>query len=715
MGSQLNITFMNTTVHLSHAGDIALLLIDNPPVNALSSAVVADLIAAIDRFEQDSEARALVIACTGRTFVAGGDIVEFDNPAFSAKPYNGVLARIEGLSRPVVAALYGTTLGGGMELALAAHYRIAKVGSQFGFPEVKLGILPGSLGTQRLPRLVGPELALDLIMSGRSIGTADALTAGILDAVFENDPAQEGIAFARTLVARGAPVRPTRERTVVFSEATATNFRQALEKADAQAHFHPANRAIVQAVQASTLAFEEGEAQEAQLFDTLRASPQSRALRHLFFAQRQAARIPGLPKDLALRLMRQVGVLGAGTMGRGIAMNFLNAGLPVVLVEQAQAALDIGIAAIRQTYEASAAKGRLTPADVTRRMALLTGSLQDDALSTCDLAIEAVFENMELKRQICARLGAICKPGAIIATNTSTLDVDLLAQASGRPHDFVGMHFFSPAHIMKLLEVVRGAQTAPEVLATVMQLARTIGKVAVVSGVCYGFIGNRMAEVYMRETEFLIMEGASPADVDGAVEALGMAMGPCRMLDLAGIDVGAKTVIEYGKAGGLPPDESYRALVRRLFELGRFGQKTGIGYYKYEGRAPLPNAEVTALATELAQTHGIERRSNIGISRQEIVERLLYPLINEAAKILEDGIAYRPGDIDIIWTAGFGFPNHQGGPIFMADEIGLAVIAQRLTHYAQTRGNAFGYWSVSPLLQSLADSGQRLSDFQGEF
>jgi 3-hydroxyacyl-CoA dehydrogenase len=701
---------MNTTVQFSRSGDIALLLIDNPPVNAISSAVVAGLLDALDRFEQDREARALVIACAGRTFVAGGNIVEFDDPAFSAQPYNRVLARIEAQSRPVVAALHGTTLGGGMELALAAHYRVAKTGSQFGFPEVKLGILPGSLGTQRLPRLAGPELALDLISSGRSIGTADALKAGILDAVFEGDPVNEGIKFACSLVERAAPVRPTRERAVAFSEATDKVFRQALEHADARALFYPAARAIVKAVQASTLGFEQGEAQEAQLFDELRASPQSRALRHLFFAQRQAVRIPGLSKDLALRPIRKVGVLGAGTMGRGIAMNFLNAGLHVVLVEQTQTALDTGINSSRQTYEASAIKGRLTPADVTQRMALLSGSLQDNALASCDLAIEAVFENMELKKQVCAHLGAICKPGAIIATNTSTLDVDVLAQASGRPADFVGMHFFSPAHIMKLLEVVRGAQTAPEVLATVMQLARIIGKVAVVSGVCYGFIGNRMAEVYMREAEFLMMEGASPAEIDGAVEALGMAMGPCRMLDMAGIDVGAKTVIEYGKVGGLPPDDSYRAVVRKMFELGRFGQKTGAGYYRYDGRNPVADPETTRIAKEQATAHAIVRRSDIG--QQEIVERLLYPLINEGAKILEEGIAYRPGDIDIVWTAGYGFPDHQGGPLWMADRIGLATVVQQLAHYAAVRGNPFGYWTVSPLLARLAKSDQRLSDWQ---
>lgn len=700
---------MNTTVSLSRVGRVALLQIDNPPVNALSKTVIDDLSAAVHAFEKGLDAKALVIACAGRTFVAGGDITAFDAPDFSAAPYNQVLARIEALDRHVVASMHGTALGGGMELALAAHYRIAHTGTQLGFPEVRLGLLPGSLGTQRLPRLVGIERALALISGGASIDAAQGLAWGLLDATSEEDAVTAGLTYADALLDRGAPVRPTRARTLPSGEAQAI-LQQAREQAQLKARFYPAAPAIVEAVQAARLPFEQGEAVEARLFETLRASPQSRALRHLFFAQRQAARVPHLPKDLTLRSVQQVGVLGAGTMGRGIAMNFLNAGLPVVLVEQTPQALSAGLSAIREVYEASAAKGRLKTSDLERRMALLTGALNDSALATCDLVIEAVFENMDLKKQVCARLGAICKAGAIIATNTSTLDVDALAVATRRPQDVVGMHFFSPAHIMKLLEVVRGAQTDPAVLATVMQLARTIGKVAVVSGVCYGFIGNRMAEVYMREAEFLIMEGATPSEVDAAVEDLGMAMGPCRMLDMAGIDVGAKTVIEYGKAGGLPPDVSYRALVRRLFELGHFGQKTGAGYYRYEGRKALPNPQVDTLAGQLAREHGIVRRAHI--ERDEIVERLLYPLINEGAKILQEGIAYRPGDIDVVWTAGYGFPDHRGGPIFMADEIGLSRITQRLAHHAQARGNPFGYWTISPLLQSLAEQGRRLSDWE---
>jgi 3-hydroxyacyl-CoA dehydrogenase len=692
---------MTSPVTLSRQGDIALLRIDNPPVNALSPAVATGLDAAVRAFEADRGCKALLLYCEGRTFVAGGDIAAFEQPNFSARPFNDMLARLEGLDRPVVGALHGTVFGGGLELALACHWRVAHPKTQFGFPEVKLGLLPGSLGTQRMPRVVGVELALDLIASGRSIDAATALKTGVVDELREGAPLDAGLAFVEALLARGAGPRRLSERSVPTDALAPDFFDRALAEAARSKPFYPAARNIVLAVQASLRPFAEGAAEEARLFEALVASPESKALRHLFFAERQAAKIPGLPRDVALRPVRSVGVLGAGTMGGGIAMNFATAGIPTKLIDATQEALDRGLAIIRRNYEATAAKGRMTAEQVGQRMGLIQGGIDDQALADCDLVIEAVFENMDLKKKVCARLGQICKPGAIIATNTSTLDVDALAEASGRPADVVGMHFFSPANVMRLLEVVRGAKTAPDVLATVMQLARTIRKVAVVSGVCYGFIGNRMAEVDMREAEFLLMEGASPAQIDGAVEALGMAMGPCRMLDMAGIDVGAKTVIEYGKAGGLPPDDSYRAVVRKMFELGRHGQKTGAGYYRYEGRKPVADPETARIVKELAARHGIAQRGDIGA--QEIVERLLYPLINEGARILEEGIAYRPGDIDIVWTAGYGFPDHKGGPIHWATHtIGLPVIAQRLAHYAQVRGNAFGYWTVSPRLASLA-------------
>jgi 3-hydroxyacyl-CoA dehydrogenase len=695
---------------LLRLGNISVLRIDNPPINAISAEVVRELEVALAAFEKDTGARALVISCAGRTFVAGGDITEFDQLGFSPVPFNNVLALIEASSRPIVAALHGSVLGGGFELALACHWRVATDSAQFGFPEVKLGLLPGSLGTQRLPRLIGPEAALNMIASGCSVGAKAALEMGIVDQILPAPIEGSAISFAAKLIERGD--KPERLSQRDARSAPVGFFDAEMAKARTKQVSYPAASAIVEAVQASELPFAGGAAVEARLFEELRGSRQSRALRHLFFAQRIAAKIPGLVNDVEMRRLDSVGVLGAGMMGRGIAMTFLNVGIPTVLVDTSQQALDDATAAIRAAYQASAAKGRIETTQVNERMDRLTVALSDSALGGCDLVIEAVYENLDLKKQVCERLGRICKHGAVIATNTSTLDVDTLAVASGRPADFVGMHFFSPAHVMRLLEVIRGAHTSPQVLATVMQLARRIGKVAVVSGVCYGFIGNRMAEVYMREAEFLMMEGAEPAEVDAAVESLGMAMGPCRMLDMAGIDVGAKTVIEYGKTGGLPPDPSYRCLVQKLFAIGRHGQKTAAGYYKYEGRKAIPDVQTTQIAQELAAEHGIVRRARI--PQQEIVERLLYPMINEGTKILEEGIAYRPSDIDVIWTAGYGFPDHQGGPMFMADEIGLTTVFERLYHYARERGNRYGYWTPSRLLTALAAGDQRITDWKRE-
>lgn len=679
---------MNSPIRFEREGRIGLIEINNPPVNALSIPVVEGLAVALAQFEAAGDLDALVLYGTGRTWVAGADITTLDT-GFPTTKFNAFLARLEAQRRPVAVALHGTVLGGGLELALACHHRVARPGTRFGLPEVKIGIIPGSLGTQRLPRLVGSELALDLITSGRMIGTEQAHQAGLIDEIADGEPRAIALAAVQALLAAATPLRRTSALTAVPASA------EVLDRAEAAAAKKPGWPQLAAAVRcvraAQTLPFDQGEAVEAAEFAPLVLSASAKALRHLFFAEREAARIPGLPRDSVLRPIRKVGIVGAGTMGGGIAMNFVNAGIPTVVVEVSDAALERGLSLVRKNYDASAAKGRLTAAQVEQRMGLLQGALDYAALADCDLVIEAVFENMALKQGVCAKLGSVAKPGAIIATNTSTLDVDALARATGRPADVVGMHFFSPANVMRLLEVVRGADTAPEVLATVMKLAGTIGKVPVVSGVCYGFIGNRMAEVYMREAEFLIMEGAEPVQVDAAVESLGFAMGPCRMLDMAGVDVGAKTVIEYGKAGGLPPDPSYRALVRKLFELGRFGQKTGAGYYRYEGRTPVPDPQVAAIAHELAEQHGIVRRN--AISQEEITERLLYPLINEGLKIMQEGVAYRAGDIDVIWVAGYGFPDFRGGPMWMADGIGLDAIAERMAHYARITGDRFGYWT----------------------
>lgn len=681
---------MTHPITFTREGRIGLICIDNPPVNAISGPFITGLAAALDQFDAATDLGALVLYGAGRTWVAGADISSFDDPnGFSAAPFNAVLARLEAQTRPVVAVLHGTALGGGLELAMACHWRVAQPGARVGLPEVKIGIIPGSLGTQRLPRLAGGALALDMVTSGRMLGAAKAHEAGLIDALADGEPRAIGIAAAQALLQSGQPLRRASELTATPAPA------EALAKAEAAVAKKPGWPQLAAAVRcvraAQELPYEQGAAVEAAEFAQLVTSPTSKALRHLFFAEREAAKIPGLPRDTALRPIRKVGIVGAGTMGGGIAMNFANAGIPTVVVEVNDEALQRGLGLVRKNYEASAAKGRMTTEQVAQRMGLLQGALDYAALVDCDLVIEAVFENMALKQDICAKLGAVAKPGAIIATNTSTLDVDALARATGRPADVVGMHFFSPANVMRLLEVVRGAATAPDVLATVMKLATTIGKVPVVSGVCYGFIGNRMAEVYMREAEFLIMEGAEPAQVDAAVESLGFAMGPCRMLDMAGVDVGAKTVIEYGKAGGLPPDPSYRALVQKLFALGRHGQKAGAGYYRYEGRTPVGDPEVTRIAEQLAEEHGIIRRMDI--TQDEIAERLLYPLINEGWKILDEGIAYRPGDIDVVWVAGYGFPDFRGGPMWMAESLGRDVIARRMAHYAAIHGNLHGYWT----------------------
>jgi 3-hydroxyacyl-CoA dehydrogenase len=687
---------MSSLVHFEREGRIGLIKIDNPPVNAISSAVTSGLADALKCFEMSDDLDALVLYCAGRTWVAGGDIGAFDDPAFSAKPFNTFLARLEAQHRPVVAALHGTVLGGGLELALACHHRTARPGTRLGMPEVKIGLIPGSLGTQRLPRLIGADVALDLITSGRMIGADDACRIGLLDIVVDGESRSAGIAAAKRILDAGQLLRRTSE---LKAAPISPDLLKQAQTAAARKPGWPQLAAAVRCVQAASLTFAQGEATEAAEFASLVKSPTSKALRHLFFAEREAGKIPSLPRDTALRPIHKVGIVGAGTMGGGIAMNFVNAGIPTVVVEVSDEALQRGLSLVRKNYEASVAKGRLTPEQLAQRMGLLQGAIDYAALADCDLVIEAVFENLELKKEICARLGSAAKPGAIIATNTSTLDVNVLAHASGRAADVLGMHFFSPANVMRLLEVVRGDSTAPDVLATVMKLAATIGKVPVVSGVCYGFIGNRMAEVYMREAEFLIMEGVQPEQVDAAVESLGFAMGPCRMLDMAGIDVGAKTVIEYGKVGGLPSDPSYRALVQELFALGRFGQKTGAGYYRYEGRSPVPDPDVAALAAALAERYGIVQRQDI--TRDEIRERLLYPLINEGLKILEEGIAYRSGDIDVVWVAGYGFPDFRGGPMWMADAIGPQVIAEGMARY-EARGDAHGYWKPSQLRLDMA-------------
>jgi 3-hydroxyacyl-CoA dehydrogenase len=692
---------------LTREGGLGVLRIDNPPVNAISPETVADLAAAIDAFESDRSLAALTIECAGRTFVAGGDIAVFDDPSFSAAPFNRLLSRIEASDRPVAAALFGTVLGGGLELALACHIRIAHPATKLGLPEITLGLLPGSLGTQRLPRLIGVARASAMISSGKPIDAEEARAAGLVDALAD-DPVAAARAAALAAARDKTPLRRISQSPVPDPADAAV----AALKAEAERRpYLPALAGVAACLDAAAhRPFAEGEAVEAAEFAKLLKSPASRALRHIFFAERAARRIPDLPEGARAREIQAVGVLGAGTMGSGIAMAFANAGFPVTLVDVSETALARGRGVIDKTYATQVSRGRMGEAEAKRRAGLIKGAANLSDLAGVDLVIEAVFEDMALKLEVAAKLGAICKPGAILATNTSTLDVNRIAEASGRPGDCLGTHFFSPAHVMRLLEVVRGARTSAETLQTVMQIAARIGKTAVVSGVCYGFIGNRMAEVYGRENEAMQLEGATPQEIDGVAENpkwLGLAMGPSRMLDMAGVDVGARTVIEWIKSGEGPQAPSYRALCRALFEAGRHGQKTGEGFYRYEGRTALPSDARTALAEKLAAKHGVARR--VAIPEQEIFERLLYPMINEAAEILREGIAYRPGDIDVVWTAGYGFPAWRGGPVFMADEIGLKEIVARLEHYAANQT-----WSVSPLLRELAERGARLSDWRAE-
>ncbi|ORE96062.1 glyoxysomal fatty acid beta-oxidation multifunctional protein MFP-a [Stappia sp. 22II-S9-Z10] len=700
---------MTEPVTLSFDGPIAVITIDNPPVNALSYAVIEGLRTCFYAFQQ-SEATGLVIACAGRTFVAGADITTFNDPAFSAAPFNALIAEIEASSRPVAAAIFGTVLGGGLELAMACHMRIAHPATKVGLPEVTLGLIPGSLGTQRLPRLAGIETAFEMISSGAPIPAEKAVGHGIIDHLADEPIPAAVHAVAEAVLAGKAPRRAS-ELPIPDTDKAADVIAAAKAAADAKPWL-PWLAEIANALEAGTVSFAAGEKAEAEGFERLRATAASRALRHIFFAEREAARIPGLSKDVKPRPIKTVGVVGAGTMGGGIAMTFANAGFPVTIIDTTDAALERGLGIIEKNYAGTVSRGRMTEEQMRERMDLITGATGLEALAEADVIIEAVFEDMALKLDIAGKLGEIAKKGAIIATNTSTLDVNRIAEATGRPADSLGMHFFSPAHIMKLLEVVRGDNTSPEVLHTVMTLAKTIKKTAAVSGVCFGFIGNRMTEVYLRETDAMLMEGATPAQIDKVVENpawLGLAMGPCRMGDMAGVDVMARIVNEWVESGEGPQAPSYRAVCRALFHLGKFGQKTGEGYYTYDGRKPIPNPATDALAKEMAELHKVAPRAH---SDEEIFQRLLFPMVNEAALILMEGIAYRPGDVDVVWTSGYGFPAWRGGPIFMADEIGIANVVAAMDRFAETFGNVHGHWTVAPLLRDVAAAGTRLSDWR---
>ncbi|MDE2305368.1 MAG: enoyl-CoA hydratase/isomerase family protein [Gammaproteobacteria bacterium] len=686
-------------------GPVAVITFGEPPVNSLGSATRRDLAAAIDAAIADEAVTAIVIAGANGLFSAGADIKEFGTPAALASPnLRELIALVESSRKPVVAAIEGNCLGGGFELALGCHYRVAGAGAKLGLPEVKLGLLPGAGGTQRLPRLIGVEHALNLILAGAPIDAALFRGTPLLDELVKGAAVPAAVALAGRKSQELGGAAPPRVRDRRVKEPALDAFLGFARNSIRSGFAHyPAPLAIVDAVeQSATKDFENGMANERKLFAELMFGPVSVALRHLFFAERAAAKIPDVADSTPIRSVDRVAVIGGGTMGTGIAINFLNAGLPVRLLELGQDALDHGVARIGEIFQAQVKKGRLKAEDAASRAVLLSPTLRYEDLADCDLLIEAVFEDMEVKRQVFGRLDSIAHRGAILASNTSTLDLDEIAASTARPADVIGMHFFSPANVMKLLEVVRGRATGKDVLATVMRLSRKLGKTAVVSGVCDGFIGNRMLEQYLRQALFLIDEGASPTQIDAAIEAFGFAMGPFRMSDLAGNDIGWHIRKRRYVAR---PMMVYSRVADRLCELGRFGQKTGAGWYDYRpgDRNAHPSPVVERMLAEHRAGLGLGARS---IADAEIVDRLVYALVNEAAKILEEGVANKSSDIDVVYVYGYGFPPWRGGPMCHADSVGLFGVVHRMAEFARNPHGDPAFWTPAPMLARLAATGQ---------
>jgi 3-hydroxyacyl-CoA dehydrogenase len=686
---------------------VAVIMLDNPPVNGLGHATRSGVAAGIERANADPAVDIIVLIGAGKAFSGGADIREFNTPKATAEPRLVTVIRgAEASAKPVVAAIGGACMGGGLELALGCHFRIARPDAVIALPEVRLGLLPGAGGTQRLPRVVGVPRAMQMIVSGASVPAKELHDTRLFDAIVDGDLLEGALAFARTAIAEHRPATRVRDLAIDCPDIAGIA-QSARTKAAVESKGQPAPQRCIDAVAAAvTMPFDEGLAFERKAFEELVTTPESRAMRHAFFAERAAARIPGVADATPIRKIGSIAVIGAGTMGTGIAMNALSASIPVVLLEMNQEALDRGVATVRRNYEASVERGKLAPEALDRNMALLRPTLAYDDLAAVDLVIEAVFEELDLKRQVFASVDRVAKPGAILASNTSTLDLNRIAAATSRPQDVIGMHFFSPAQVMKLLEVVRGERTADDVLMTVMALAKKLGKTAVVSGVCDGFIGNRMVEQYLRQAMFLLEEGASPQQVDAALEDFGMAMGPFRMSDLAGNDVGwrirKRRYVE-------KPHVTYSRIADRLCEAGRFGQKTGKGWYAYEPgqRKAIPDPAVDALIAEYRAELKLKPRA---IDNDEIVGRCVLALVNEGARILEEGIALRASDIDVVYLAGYGFPRYRGGPIFYADFVGLAQVADRMRQFAAQPHADTAFWQPAPLLARLAADGKRFSD-----
>ncbi len=682
---------------------IAVITFDNPPMNTLAADLRVAALGHLNNALGDAAVKAIVVTGSERAFCAGAEVREFNTPKALISPTTReLIAAIEVSTKPVVAAISGFALGGGLEVALGCHYRVAHADAQLGLPEVKLGLLPGAGGTQRLPRAIGVERALEVMISGNPIAAQKAAGTALIDDVSSGKLIDDAIAFARKV--QGQPPRKLRDRPAAVDNADAF-FAAARERAAKESRGYPAPLKIIDAVEAATrLPLDQGLVIERAGFQFLVDSAESKALRHAFFAERQAAKIPDVPDDTALTDIKSIAMIGAGTMGGGIAMAFANAGIPVKIVDTTKEALDRGVATIRKNYEATVQRGRLSQADMDKRMALIQPTLAYADIKDADLVIEAVFESMDVKKTVFTQLEATMKPSAILATNTSTLDVDAIAAATNVPERVIGMHFFSPANVMRLLEIVRGRKTSKQVLATVMQLSKRIRKVGVVSGVCDGFIGNRMMEEYLRQCYFMVEEGALPQDVDKALEDFGWAMGPFRVMDLAGQDIG--WAIRKRRRAEDPANQIYPAWLDRICEMGRYGQKTGAGVYRYEkgSRGAAVDPQIDTLIIEHSKEIGLPRRP---VTAQEIIERSMFALVNEGARILEEGIALRASDIDMVYMTGYGFPVYRGGPMFYADTVGLPKVIAAMEKYAKGRHGRF--WQPAPLLDKLGREGKRFN------
>jgi 3-hydroxyacyl-CoA dehydrogenase len=696
-------------VRVERDGEVALVIAHNPPVNTITAEVRAGLRAALAEVLAMPGVAAVVLLCEGTTFFSGADISEFSGPP-KEEEYRALFNAYEDLAIPVVAAMHGTVLGGGLEIALACHYRVASPASRFGMPEVTLGIIPGAGGTQRMPRLIGADKALDLILSARPIDLAQASALGFIDEVVAGELRAGAVSYARRLLAAARGPRRTSALRVDPSTATPAIFDAMEQRARELYPNRNAGLVAIAAVRAAaSLPFQAGLEYETQRVNECKQSDESKGAVHAFFAERETRRIPGLSNDATSREIKSAGIVGAGTMGGGIAICFANAGIPVTLLDADPQALQRGISNIERTYQSMVDRGRLSAHDKQQRLGLIRRSLAHEDLGEADVIIEAVFEDMALKRTIFATLDRVAKPRSVLATNTSTLDIRELAAATRRPQDVIGMHFFSPANVMPLLEVVRTDWTSPSTIRTVIDLAKPLRKTPVLAKVCYGFIGNRMMEGYAREAERIVLEGATPRQVDSALEEWGMAMGILGVFDMAGVDVGVN--VHKANAAQYPPDPTYYQADFALYEAGRLGQKNGMGYYRYEpgSRTRIDDPEALAIFAARAQRLGIEQRAH---DKQEIVERCLYPLLNEGLRILEEGIAVRASDIDVVWTAGYGFPRYRGGPMFYADTIGLPTLLEGLHKYRRQHGPM--HWQPAPLLVELVERGSSIAEWQAQ-